>query len=141
VRRLRAFLALPGSERRAFFEAWRWVCASRLRLRLSGLGPTLAAWRRPTSASMPLPAAARWVRIAGRYCPGGTNCLVSSVALFGLLQRAGVPGELRIGVGMVRPRLDAHAWVEVAGQPVNDTLDVARRYAPFGELHASTGRP
>jgi hypothetical protein len=141
VSKLRTFFALSGPERSAFLEAWRWVCASRLRLFLSGLAPTLSAWRRPARAQAPWPAAARWIPVAGRYCPGGGNCLVGSLALFGLLRRAGVPAELRIGVGTLRPQLDAHAWVEVAGEPVNDAGDITARYAPFGELHALPGRP
>ena len=136
--RFRTFLALSPAERRAFFAAWRWTCAARIRLRVSGLGPTLRAWRRPAKAPSSWPAAARWIRTAARYCPGGSTCLVRSVALYGLLRRAGVPAELRIGVGMVRPRLEAHAWVEVAGQPVNDAGNVAARYTPFGGSLLST---
>jgi hypothetical protein len=132
VSRLSTFLALAPTERRAFFAAWRWTFAARIRLRVSGLGPTLRAWHRPAKAQAPWPAAARWVRTAARYCPGANTCLVRSVALYGLLHRAGVPAEVRIGVGTVRPQLEAHAWVEVAGQPVNDAGDVAARYRPFG---------
>mgnify|MGYP000718269785 CR=1 FL=1 len=38
--------------------------------------------------------------------------------------------ELRLGVRKA-PDLEAHAWVEVAGRPVNDDDDVRRRYAAF----------
>jgi hypothetical protein len=141
VSKLRTFLALAPTERRALFEAWRWVCASRARLLVAGLAPTLQAWRRPARAGAPWPAAARWIRIADRYCPGGGNCLVRSLALFGVLRRAGIAAELRIGVDRTASALQAHAWVEVDGTPVNDAADVAARYAPFGDLRAAASPP
>jgi Transglutaminase-like superfamily len=131
VRRLRTFLGLTHAQRRAFFEAWRWLCASRMCLFASGLSPTLRAWQRPASTDAAWPPAARWIRIASRYLPGGGNCLVRSVALYGLLRRAGVAAELRIGVAGTTPALDAHAWVEIDGAPIDDFADVGARYQPF----------
>lgn len=141
MRKLRTFLALPPAERRAFLEAWLWVCASRARLLTFGLPRTLHAWRRPRRTGAAWPPSARWIRIASRYCPGGSNCLVRSVALYGSLRRAGVAADVRIGVARTPPRLEAHAWVEIGGAPVNDGADVAARYAPFAALRAATGRP
>lgn len=141
MKKLRTFLALGPAERRAFLQAWRWVWASRARLRLFGLARTLRAWRRPARPAATWPAAARWIGIASRYCPGGGNCLVRSVALYGALRHAGVPADVRIGVGRTAPQLDAHAWVELDGVPVNDADDVGARYAAFRDLHALPGRP
>lgn len=133
MRKLRTFLALSGAERAAFLQAWTWVCASKLSLRVVGLPRTLAWCRRaptPTAAAN-LPRAARWVGVAARNVPGGASCLVRSLALLGLLHRGGTAAELRVGVGRTAPRLEAHAWVEVDGVPVNDAPDVAARYPPF----------
>lgn len=141
MRKLKTFLGLPAAERRAFVEAWLWVCASRLRLAAFGLPGTLRGWQRPGRVGAPWPPAARWVDIASRYCPGGRNCLVRSLALFGVLRRAGVAAVLRVGVGQTAPELQAHAWVEIDGAPVNDRADVALRYAPFAPLHEAPGRP
>lgn len=141
MRRLRAFLALAPGERRALLRAWGWIWASRAGLRIFGLARTLHAWRRPARPGAAWPAAARWIGIAGRRCPGGDNCLVRSLALLGLLRDAGIAAELRVGVGPTAPPLDAHAWVEVDGVPVNDAPDVAARYAPFGDLHALPALP
>lgn len=141
MKELRTFLALAPAERRAFLQACGWIWASRARLRISGLARTLRAWRRPAQAGASWPAAARWIGVASRYCPGGANCLVRSVALYGVLRRTGVAAELRIGVGQTTPLLEAHAWVEVDGAPVNDAADVGVRYAPFGDLHELPGRP
>lgn len=140
MKKLRAFLALAPAERRAFLQAWVWICASRARLRIFGLAPTLQAWHRPARADAAWPTAAAWIGIASRYCPGSDNCLVRSVALLGLLRNAGVGAELRVGVGQTAPCLDAHAWVEVDGTPVNDAADVAARFAPFGDLRTLPGR-
>lgn len=140
MRRLRTFLALEPAQRRAFLEAWVWIWASRIRLPVFGLARSLRDWRRPARPGAAWPAAARWIGIASRLVPGGGNCLVRSLALYGALRRAGVGAELRIGVGQTAPHLEAHAWVEVDGVPANDAADVATRYAAFGDLHAVPGR-
>ena len=51
----------------------------------------------------------------------------------------GVTSELRIGVRKPRPdAVEAHAWVEVDGHPVNDRPDIAQTYAVFdGPLPAT----
>ena len=71
------------------------------------------------------------VNIAANHVPGPTTCLTRSLLLIWLLRRRGVSGELRIGVQLAQGKLDAHAWVEYAGKPVNDAQDVAERYAAF----------
>jgi hypothetical protein len=131
VRRLRTFLALPGAERAAFVQAWLAVGVSKLSLRLFGLPRALAWHRRTAPRAGAAPAAARWVGVAARYCPGGASCLVRSLALLRLLRRRGIGAELRVGVGRTAPALEAHAWVELDGVPVNDAPDVAARYTPF----------
>ncbi len=143
--RLRTFLALAPAERRAFIEAWAWLLASKLSLRLGGLASTVRRWRKSgarSTSGAALPAAVRWMDVAARYCPGGAGCLVRSVATMGLLRRHGLAAELRIGVGATSPQLDAHAWVELDGMPVNDAADVGARFAAFdGPLHGSSARP
>lgn len=42
-----------------------------------------------------------------------------------------MPTDLRIGVKLDQGRLDAHAWVEADGIPINDAPDVAQRFAAF----------
>jgi hypothetical protein len=133
VRKLRTFLALPGAERRAFLEAWAWTWASLLTLRTLGLARTLKLWPGlpAAHANAAAPRAAPWIRVAARNCPGADTCLVRSLALLGVLRRSGIAAELRIGVGTTQPQLEAHAWVEVDGVPVNDAADIAARYPPF----------
>jgi hypothetical protein len=70
---------------------------------------------------------------AARYLPLPATCLTRSIALVILLKKRGIKSQLRIGVRKAGASLDAHAWVEYAGIPVNDTSDVAQRYAMFSE--------
>lgn len=58
---------------------------------------------------------------ASTWCLPRVQCLHRSVVLHGWLLREGVPSELCIGVLKDGDELKAHAWVEVAGQIVNDT--------------------
>ena len=73
----------------------------------------------------------RWVEVAARRGPIAGTCLTRSLTLLMLLKREGIPGDLRIGVRLDAGKLDAHAWVEVNGEPVNETPDVASRYAAY----------
>ena len=58
------------------------------------------------------------VTLASRYVPGAT-CLPQALAGELLLRRAGIAGELRIGVAKRNDgRLRAHAWVESGGAVV-----------------------
>ena len=74
------------------------------------------------------------VNIAARHTLGSHTCLTRSLLLGWLLQRRGVQSELRIGVRFTQGALDAHAWVECEGVPVNDRPDVSTQFASFGDL-------
>ena len=58
--------------------------------------------------------------VANRW-PFGGRCLQRSLVLIWLLRRRGIAGQMRIGVLKGADQMAAHAWVEVAGEPVNDT--------------------
>jgi hypothetical protein len=60
--------------------------------------------------------------------PGDTRCLVRSLVLVRLLARRGIPAKLIIGTRST-PEFLAHAWVEVAGEPVIPSGD-----GSFGRL-------
>jgi hypothetical protein len=74
------------------------------------------------------------VNIAARHVPFPATCLTRSLLLHWMLQRRGIASELRIGVRMNQGALDAHAWVEYAGIPINDRSDVGKQFEPFAEL-------
>lgn len=69
------------------------------------------------------------VSTVARIFPVRSNCLARSITLQWLSRRRGHRVELLIGVAPSQQRqLRAHAWVEYAGIPVNDTADVRDRY-------------
>jgi hypothetical protein len=126
-------------------EQWGVVLASlvllpavQLSLRLRGFkrtAGTLAAH----SARRAVPARASDARgaaeavgiVAGRPAIGA-RCLGRSLVLWFLLRRRGIDAELVIGAGIPRDgELPAHAWVEVAGEPVNDAANVRERFGGF----------
>ena len=53
------------------------------------------------------------------------------MTLWWLLRRDGVAGELHIGARKQGERLEAHAWVELAGIVLNDTAEVHHHYSRF----------
>lgn len=58
------------------------------------------------------------------------TCLTRSLVLHRILARRGIATTLRIGVRNEGNGLQAHAWVECNGVPVNDTAQGVRGYAP-----------
>lgn len=59
----------------------------------------------------------RAVRLTLRWLPGDTRCLTRSLVLTQMLARRGIEAKLVIGV-QVDGAFSAHAWVELAGEPV-----------------------
>lgn len=80
----------------------------------------------------------RLVNIAARYGPIRAACLVRSLVLLRILSARGVTGTLQIGVRKgASSQLDAHAWVEYEGIPVNDHPNIANDFAVFDALDTS----
>jgi hypothetical protein len=74
----------------------------------------------------------RFVQVAARHGLYRPTCLPQSLALWWLLRCHGIETDLRVGVKPAANGLEAHAWVELQGQPLNDDLDVHRHFRPFG---------
>ena len=117
------------------------VCALRLaacqaRLAMArGPGPALAV-RRDREAQPGQHAEAvriaRRVNAAAARMPWRITCLARSIVLVEELDRRGIAANLRIGARLSHAgALDAHAWAEVGGQPVNDRADIAVDYPPL----------
>src|SRR5579863_6620618 len=75
--------------------------------------------------------AARAVRSIELHGPANPNCLERSMTLWWLLRRDGIAGELHIGARKEGGRFEAHAWVELGGQVLNDCAGVHQHYARF----------
>jgi hypothetical protein len=116
--------------------AWAGVRATRLALRTVGFRRTirlLASAPRIFSAVVapnPLWMAEIGEASKGRY---GATCLDRSVALWFVLRQHSLEGTVRIGVARGGDTFDAHAWVEYRGAVLNDSPDVADRFAVFDE--------
>ena len=78
-------------------------------------------------------AVASVVSIAARRGFYRANCLPTSLVLEHLIQKQGIAADLRVGVRKVAGALEAHAWVEHYGQPLNDGMDVHERFPAFNQ--------
>jgi hypothetical protein len=139
MQRATRFLALPRRERRTLLAALALLPLFRLALHLRGLQRLQARLHRavPKGAAQPpladLQRTGMLVNAASNRILGPDNCLTRSLYLWWLLRRRGVSCELRIGVKMKDGALEAHAWVEHAGVPVNDRSDVGERFGAFDD--------
>lgn len=136
---LAKFRALSAAQQRIVVQAAFLLPCIWIGLQLFGLG-RLQRWRqhppRPAATTLALDAImamGNLVNIAGRHALCPVTCLTRSLLLDALLRRRGVASQLRIGVRLAQGVLDAHAWVEVAGVPVNDRPDVDEQFAAFAE--------
>jgi hypothetical protein len=71
------------------------------------------------------------VNAVAERSPIQASCLARSVWLEWLLHRRGIASQLRIGVRFADGELDAHAWIECEGTPVNDRADIGEAFTPF----------
>jgi len=86
--------------------------------------------------------ALRAVRSIELHGPTNPNCLERSMALWWILRRGGIDGELCIGARKDGGRFEAHAWVELGGEVLNDSAEVHQHYARFdAPIAAATGKP
>lgn len=74
---------------------------------------------------------ARLVQTAAHHGPYRARCLQQSLVLWLLLRANGMNSEIRFGARKLEGRMEAHAWVECSGLPVNDRLDVCEWFSPF----------
>jgi len=143
-RRLAQFRALRLADQRMLLISaaclpWIWLA-----LRVMDLSRLQALLQRsylPAATTLQLPdiqTLGELVNIAARHVPFPATCLSRSLLLVWLLNRRGVKSNLRIGVRLTRGVLEAHAWVECDGIPVNDRVDVIRQFEPFGDVVPAT---
>ena len=140
ARHLAQFHLLSRIEQRTLLTAATWMPIFWLGLRVLGLPRFQARLERarkpicPAITLLEVQALGELVNIAARHSLGSRTCLTRSLLLGWLLQRRGVQSQLRIGVRVTQGALDAHAWVECDGIPVNDRPNVSVQFASFGDL-------
>lgn len=103
-------------------------------LRLRGYAALCAQMERAAVTRPAEPGAGRIAQLlagVARRVPFRTTCLERSAALLWMLRRRGIGAELCIGARKQERALEAHAWVECAGEVLNDEPGVRQRYAIF----------
>lgn len=134
MRRLQKYLALAPAGRAIVRRSLLLLPFVALLLRTRGMART-QAWlghlgsRAPDDPGALAPREiARLVNAAASFL--GIQCLPRSLLLQHLLRNRGIPTAIRLGVSkLAEGKLDAHAWVELDGLPLNDSIDVRRHYA------------
>jgi hypothetical protein len=118
-----------------FWLALRWVGFVRLDRLLEG--------REHGAACVPPSEVARLahiIRMASNRSGRWATCLTRSMLLRWWLRRRGMVTQLCIGVRLAHGVLDAHAWVEHEGVPVNDSRAVVDQYERFaGSVSGADG--
>ncbi len=105
----------------------RWKDWTKVLLRQDARAPGFDSHGRPTTAAL----ITRAMRSAEFQAPLRPSCLDRSFALWSLLRRYGIAGELHIGACKTDDRFAAHAWVELDGEVLNDSADVHQHYSRF----------
>jgi Transglutaminase-like superfamily len=144
----RRFWELSGDARGIVLEAAAVLLVTRVGLRAAGfarwkaalasLTPATVATRASGRAEIEIARAiARWETAAARHLPFPANCLDRSMTLWWLLRRRGIAADLRIGARKESGRFEAHAWVELGGEALDDAGGEHRHFQPFKAARAS----
>lgn len=144
-RKARRFSALDANAKRLVLSSALLLPLFWLRLKLLGRWqPSSRDEAAGDAPAVPQPASLDALRHMGRLVNAAAhivlppdNCLTRSLVLQWLLRRRGVLTDLRIGVQLSNGQLHAHAWVELAGHPLNDAPDVAERFLPLERVMTS----
>ncbi|MGH9383052.1 MAG: lasso peptide biosynthesis B2 protein [Vicinamibacterales bacterium] len=137
ARRLQRFCRLPSAERRLVLRAVAVHAGVRLKLWRHGLQASDSLLSRLSREQPQMrygldpDRIARLVTSALRERPLRGNCLSESITLWLLLRRSGHDCFLRIGARRSTTGLEAHAWVEMDGVPLNDLADISQQFPPF----------
>jgi Transglutaminase-like superfamily len=136
---LKRYRALDGESQRLFWRAAFLLPWIRVSLRIRGYNPTFTALQsRLRAIRKDLPAGLdrvqkinRMVRAAVHHSLLHFTCLEESLGLWYLLRKQGIASQLRIGVRKSNGRFEAHAWVEFAGEALNQPEATHLHYAAF----------
>jgi hypothetical protein len=134
---LEQYNTLTWPLRRTFLAAMLWFPLFRIGLHVLGLNRFQAFLKRKPLGTNKALSQDEMKRIgmqvnrAARYGLITDTCLTRSLLLGWLLRRKGIDTQLRIGVRIIKGVFEAHAWVEFAGNPINDRSDIADQFPPF----------
>lgn len=134
--RWRALRSLAPAERRVLAAAMLLLPATAAGVRLVGMKrwqAVLDALARATSCRRQVgsPRVVELVDQAARHLPLRVLCLPRSMVTCWLLRWQGHAAELRIGVRRTGNRLQAHAWAEQDGRPIDGGAEMQWTFTPF----------
>ncbi|MCC6457198.1 MAG: lasso peptide biosynthesis B2 protein [Caldilineaceae bacterium] len=145
-RNVARFLRRPWVEQRLFLLTLSMLLSTTLGVRVLGFKrwyallaryPARAGWK---VAGKEEPGTAyhlsRLVYLANRHARLQHTCLAQSLTLWWLLRCHGLQGDLRIGVRLNERQLEAHAWIEVEGCPLENGRQVWESFAAFDQAVA-----
>lgn len=148
--RWNAFWKLSGADRQMLLFMSTGVIIIAASLRMFGFKAVLSVIRLFESSSdiqqtdiadytKRLKRLTRIIKFKGIFCG---NCLSRSLMILGLMRRKGICCDLVIGSRLRNGELEAHAWVEHNGQPLNASPRVRGNYTAFEQsptdAHLST---
>lgn len=146
--RVRNVAALSGHDQRLALSAFVYLIVIDVALRLFGFRRTVQ-WTEPSTVSVDRAVTeldlrrvyqyAHWLQVASRHHFVRARCLHRSLALLCWLRRQRLPGELRIGVRKEGILLEAHAWVLVGGEVVNDQPAAVSGFVPLANVERLLG--
>jgi hypothetical protein len=142
VRRWRTFSSMDRVRKRLLIEALILQPAISCGFKLIGVTRTQSCLRRWASTQTQQElfrlqpkrgiTLALWAqRLAKRKRGGEGTCLIRSLALWATLLRRGVETQLRVGLRSNEGKVEAHAWLEFAGEPINESVGVVRTYQAY----------
>jgi hypothetical protein len=82
-------------------------------------------------------AIARIVKIATEQEVLRANCLQQTLVLWFLLRRHGIESEISFGTRKQAGQVQAHAWVELFGTPLNEDREVCEYFPQFAGVEAA----
>jgi hypothetical protein len=136
---LKRYKALDRESQRLFWRAAFLLPWIRVSLRMRGYNSTFASLQarqtsiagNPSSDPGRVQKTSRMVHSAVHHSLLHFTCLEESLGLWHLLRRQGIASQLRIGVRKSNGKFEAHAWVEYAGEAVNQPEATHLHYAAF----------
>lgn len=128
--KLRRLLSFNRADVLLLAQAWAALMAVDLGVRLASFDAVQRAIDRRlrTRGANTPERLQRFVRLAARHHLWPMACLPQALALRWLLVREGFQAIVLIGVRKDRGQVEAHAWVELNGQPLGEGADVRQRF-------------
>jgi len=139
-RKIRTALTLSRADIAVLWKAWlcllwvsfllRFLPLPRLQERLRSISVRRRAAKIPLSPER----LAQLVATASHHHFIPIRCLQRALVLEFLLAEHGQPAELRIGVRKWKGSLEAHAWVEISGQPLAEPYTIGEHFLTLASV-------